>query len=245
MSTLAFLVGGLGTRLRSVVRDVPKPMALIDGLPFLEHLLRGWIGTDLAPEQLILSVGYKEHVIKDYFGESFYDIPILYLSEKTPLGTGGAIKGIARATTTDELIVVNGDTWFLPPASWPRAQRSQKVIEILLKKVGDPDRYGVIELDAASRIKSIETKYNSGSGLVNGGVYWLNKGLISELAKSSKDCKESFEEDTLPALIRSDSIDVYGYIGSNDFLDIGVPEDYQRAASFLAKQRFSYERGVH
>jgi len=245
VSTLAFLVGGLGTRLRSVVRDVPKPMALVDGVPFLDHLVRGWIGTGLVPEQLILSVGYKEQVIKDYFGESFCDIPILYLSEKTPLGTGGAVKGIARATTTEELIVVNGDTWFLPPTSWPCRQGSRNVIEILLKQVDDPDRYGVIELDATSRIKSIEANPCSGSGLVNGGVYWLNQGLISELARSSKDCEESFEEDTLPALIRSDSIDVYGHIGSNDFLDIGVPEDYERATSFLAKQRLRCAGGVY
>jgi D-glycero-alpha-D-manno-heptose 1-phosphate guanylyltransferase len=104
------LAGGLGTRLQEVVPDVPKPMAPVSGKPFLYHVLR-WLGK-FNIEKVIISAGYKSETIVSYFGDSFEGVPIEYAIEEKPLGTGGAMKFALSKTAGNEILIINGDTYF-------------------------------------------------------------------------------------------------------------------------------------
>ena len=106
---IVILAGGFGTRLQSVVKDIPKPMADINGTPFLELLIREILFCD--PEQIVLCVSYLKDVIKNYFGDNFLGVPILYSEEEEPLGTGGAIKQAFDLYNLNEAVVLNGDTY--------------------------------------------------------------------------------------------------------------------------------------
>ena len=104
------LAGGMGTRLKKVVSDIPKPMAPVAGKPFLYYIF-DWL-RKYPVEKIILSVGYKAESITEYFGNSVFDIPVEYVVEKNPLGTGGAVKFAFERTDGDDVLILNGDTWF-------------------------------------------------------------------------------------------------------------------------------------
>src|SRR5438067_6674889 len=105
------LAGGLGTRLRSAVADVPKPMAPIRGRPFLEYLFDHWI--DQGIRRFTLSVGYRHEVIVDHFGKAYHGATIRYAVERSPLGTGGALLGtLATFSVEAPVLLLNGDTYF-------------------------------------------------------------------------------------------------------------------------------------
>ena len=111
ISTAIILAGGLGTRLKSVVSDVPKPMAPIQSTPFLEIVINYWINQGI--KRIILSVGYMSDIIINHFGKSFKDISIEYVDEVSPLGTGGALKNVLnKLIINDPFLVINGDTFF-------------------------------------------------------------------------------------------------------------------------------------
>lgn len=104
------LAGGLGTRLKKVVKDIPKPMADINGKPFLEYIF--YHLNFYKIEKVILAVGYKADVIKDYFGSKFRNISIYYSEEKELLGTGGAVKQAIKLSDSNDVFIFNGDTFF-------------------------------------------------------------------------------------------------------------------------------------
>ena len=110
MSTAIILAGGLGTRLRSVVRGAPKPMAPIDGKPFLQYQLDYWIAKGI--DNFVFSVGYKHEVILDFFGEKYLGAPITYSVEETPMGTGGGFLLALKMVVEDLVLLLNGDTFF-------------------------------------------------------------------------------------------------------------------------------------
>lgn len=91
MKALVILAGGLGTRLRPLVDDVPKPMAPVLGRPFVSWLVDAWLSLDFGFNQIVFSVGYKSEFICDYFGAEYKGIPVMYSAEQAPLGTGGAL----------------------------------------------------------------------------------------------------------------------------------------------------------
>ncbi|PZP43130.1 MAG: D-glycero-D-manno-heptose 1-phosphate guanosyltransferase, partial [Pseudopedobacter saltans] len=128
------LAGGKGTRLQSVISDVPKPMAPINGKPFLYYILSSIKGYNIS--KIILSIGFKGEIIKNYFGEDFLGIPIEYAEELEPLGTGGGIQFASQFTQDENFIVMNGDTWF--PISllelWDFHLTKQSMISIALKE---------------------------------------------------------------------------------------------------------------
>ena len=103
------LAGGFGTRLQSVVSDVPKPMATISGRPFLEILLKSL--AEMGFSRVVLSLGYKAEMIRSHFGSNFLGQDLVYVEEKTPLGTGGATRLAATACTQSNMFVFNGDTF--------------------------------------------------------------------------------------------------------------------------------------
>lgn len=219
------LAGGLGTRLRSVIGDLPKPMADIAGRPFLEYLFDYLIRNDV--KKVILSVGYKSAMIINHFGKKYKSIDIEYSMEDEPLGTGGAIKkAVGKLKDSDEFFfVINGDTFFDAPLNklLEFHYQSNGLITIAFKSMTDCTRYGSVLIDSSNRIIGFMEKGNSKNCLINGGIYIINIELFKLLNLPDKF---SFEKNLLQDYY--DKLPFYGKNFNRYFIDIGVPEDYKR-----------------
>jgi D-glycero-alpha-D-manno-heptose 1-phosphate guanylyltransferase len=219
------LAGGLGTRLSSVVKDTPKSMALVNGRPFLEYLLDYLEVYDI--NHVILSVGYKHKDILDHFGKQYKSIQLEYAIEDEPLGTGGGIKKAFDLIHGNKALVFNGDTMFridLIRLFDFHSSRLSK-FSLVLREVEDVSRYGSVEGDENRKITAFNEKgEKSGKGLINGGVYLVSKSFfqIHDFPK-----KFSIEKDCFEKMV--DSFPFYGLICRQYFIDIGIPEDYQKA----------------
>lgn len=222
------LAGGLGTRLRSVVSDVPKCLAPVSGKPFLWYLFKYL--ENYKVNRVVLSVGYlKEHIYRwiESCGKVF-PFEIIYAEELRPLGTGGAIMNSLTHIQGNDAVVFNGDTFFSIHLDkfFSEYQQLQAPICIALKEMIDFDRYGTVELNERdSKIQSFSEKKYCSKGLINGGIYALNKDFLLNMALPGKF---SFETDVLQSVCGKDGA-VSGTICDNYFIDIGVPSDYERA----------------
>ena len=218
------LAGGLGTRLRSKVSAMPKSMAPINGLPFLEYQLDYL--SDFGVGKIYLAVGYLSEVIVDYFGNTYKNIALEYVYEKEPLGTGGAIKQALDQTKTEEILILNGDTMFQVELDvFYNSHKSQKAdFSMALKPMKNFERYGVVKLNETNYVIGFEEKQHQESGDINGGVYILNKSVFNTY---SFNPKFSFEREFLEK--EYNNLKFNGFISKNYFLDIGIPEDYEQA----------------
>lgn len=226
------LAGGFGTRLKKVVPDVPKPMAPIQGRPFLEYVL--CYLKRAGVKRVVLSVCHQCEVIQDYFRDEFDGIAIDYsIEEETnPLGTGGAIKKSLEFCDVSNVVVVNGDTFFNVNLSELLTCHQQKdsVLTLALKPMKYFDRYGAVSIDAHQKIISLEEKQYRESGLINGGVYAVNKKIFSGHDLIDTFSFEQFMQE------KHKHADFYGYISDEYFIDIGIPEDYKTANETVLNQ---------
>ena len=213
------LAGGFGTRLSTVVKDVPKPMAPINGKPFLHYIFKELQHQKI--KQVVLSVGHLKEVIQDYFQDSYLGISIQYAIENEPLGTGGGIKH-AFNFVEDDAFVLNGDTFFDIELS--KLKKTDADISIALKPMFNFDRYGTVELNNENRIVSFNEKKHCEHGLINGGVYYFKKSLFDKI---ETERKFSFEKDILEKHLHH--LQIQGTVFDNYFIDIGIPEDYKQA----------------
>lgn len=220
------LAGGMGTRLRSVVSDLPKPMAPVAGKPFLEYILT-WLSSN-GVERAVLSVGYKWECIRDHFGLRFGDMEIDYSVEDHPLGTGGAVALAISHTHEQTILVVNGDTSF-PIALDELVARHSKTCgaTLALKRMENFDRYGTVVLEGDS-ITAFQEKAPQKSGLINAGIYALDRNFLSGRGLADRF---SLEQDVLEKEAGQGRL--FGAVFDAPFLDIGIPEDYARAPEFL------------
>lgn len=223
------LAGGFGTRLRDVVKDIPKPMAPVAGKPFLAWVLEYCASQGIT--QAILAVGYLHERIQDYFGEEYSGIQLKYSVENEPMGTGGGIsKAMGMLEASAPAFVLNGDTMFKVDLKVMMDSFTENINGVLLalKPMTDFERYGAVLLDDDQRIVSFLEKKYTPEGLINGGVYLLcPKTLdIPELLSLNKG-KFSFETDFLSQT--SFGIEKKGFISNGYFIDIGIPEDYSKA----------------
>lgn len=218
------LAGGFGTRLRSVVGDVPKPMAEIGGRPFLAFLL-DYI-TALDVDRIILSVGYRHDVIEEYIGSIYKGTPVEYVIEPYPLGTGGALRECLAHINGDRCLAFNGDTFFvLDMGEMMRFHlMSGSALTIAVKPMKKSNRYGTIRIQDG-RVTGFEEKSCGDIGNVNGGIYIMEK-LIYDAMKTCGSAF-SFEKDFLAPKIRD--IRAFAYMSDTYFIDIGIPEDYRKA----------------
>ena len=215
------LAGGFGTRLSTVVSDVPKPMAPINGKPFLELLLEDLEKKGIT--KVILATGYKKEIIKNYFKDRYRSIEIVYSEEIYPLGTGGAIKKAIALAKGNDIFIVNGDTFFDVDLEemYKFHRKNNSKLTLAIKKMEKFDRYGSLILEGNRIIKFEEKKYIE-KGFINGGIYLINREILKENFKENF----SFEKEILE---NSDNrIEKYGYISNNYFIDIGIPEDYYK-----------------
>lgn len=215
------LAGGFGTRLSTVVSDVPKPMAPINGKPFLELLLEDLEKKGIT--RVILATGYKKEIIKNYFRDKYRSIEIIYSEEISPLGTGGAIKKAIVLAKGNDIFIVNGDTFFDVDLEemYKFHKKNNSKLTLAIKEMERFDRYGSLILEGNRIIKFEEKKYIE-KGFINGGIYLINKEILKKNFKENF----SFEKEILE---NSDNrIEKYGYISNNYFIDIGIPKDYYK-----------------
>ncbi|MDW7973007.1 MAG: nucleotidyltransferase family protein [Thermodesulfovibrio sp.] len=223
------LAGGLGTRLRGVINDIPKPMAPISGKPFLEFLLRYLSSQGM--ERIVLSVGYLKEKIIEHFGSNFMGMEIVYSVEEEPLGTGGAILK-ARDLLGEAFFVLNGDTLFMIDLRELYEFYARKCADVViaLRKMEDCSRYGSVVIDQDGRIKGFIEKGKMGECLINGGVYVVSKGILD---KVNFPVPFSWERDFLERYY--EDFNIYGLLCEGYFIDIGTPEDYGRANDELPR----------
>lgn len=222
------LAGGMGTRLKSVVSEIPKPMAPVGDKPFLAFLL-GWL-SDSGVDTVVLSVGYKWEVIRDHFGATYRGMTLKYAVEGKPLGTGGAVALALRETTGRSVLVVNGDTAF--PVDLRELSRihgeSGAGATLALKGMTDFDRYGTIDLSEAGSVKAFREKAPCAKGLINGGIYAMDRRFLDGRGLPERF---SLEQDVLEKEAGQGRL--RGVVFDAPFLDIGIPEDYAKAPDFL------------
>ncbi|MDB5283956.1 MAG: hddC 2 [Bacteroidota bacterium] len=217
------LAGGLGTRLRAVINDMPKSMAPVNGKPFLHYIFQYLVKQNIT--DAILAVGYKHEVVRDFFGDKYLGIKIRYSVEEEPLGTGGGIKQ-AFALVEDLAFVLNGDTFFDVDLAALKDFyfKSESDIALSLKALQNFDRYGTVVLDKESRITHFAEKKFLREGLINGGAYFFSKQLFQKIETPNKF---SFEKDVFEKY--DAQLKFSGKVFEGYFIDIGIPEDYQKA----------------
>lgn len=217
------LAGGLGTRLRSAVGETPKVMAPIAGRPFLEHVL---VELDRQGfRHVILAVGYKKEAVIAHFGKSFRGLSLAYSEEQRLLGTGGGVKQALGLASAGLCFVLNGDTWVdLDYAEMQRAHREHRAqLSIAVREVPDVSRFGAVEIESGRLARFLE-KGREGPGFINAGVYLLSTDIFAGLMLPEAF---SLERDFLVPNLATLSPLAFPVTG--DFIDIGIPEDYQRA----------------
>ncbi len=227
ISEAIIIAGGKGTRLQSVLDDIPKPMAPIGNKPFLEILLNQLIANGI--QTVILSVGYKWQHIKDYFGSQYKTLTLEYAVEHEPLGTGGGIKKAAGMVRANNFYVINGDTFFDIDFRWLYSFYLQNDADICiaLKPMEHFSRYGSVILDSSYKVVQFKEKQFVKEGFINGGIYLISKGIFNGITNT----KFSFEKDLLEKKL--EKLQIFGFPSNNYFIDIGIPEDYRKAIKEL------------
>jgi len=220
------LAGGFGTRLSHIVSDVPKPMAPVNGRPFLEYIFDYLVQNKV--EHIVLAIGYKGEIIQDYFGNSYRGLEITYSVEDTPLGTGGAIKKAIKCCKESDVFIINGDTYFdvdlFEMKDFHKSKNSN--LTIAVKLMSNFDRYGSVVINN-DRIIKFEEKKKTLEGKINGGIYLINQCIFKSVLETSF----SFEQ----RVLENGCYDIYAYNSEGYFIDIGIPEDYEKAQKDFLK----------
>lgn len=232
IENILVLAGGFGTRLQSVVADQPKCLAPIDNEPFLHYLIHYF--KQQKAQRIVFSLGYKSELVIQYLQTKIIphcpQIEIDWVVEQEPLGTGGAIVLAMQKIKSDNLIVMNGDTFFQIHLNTllQRHKKSNAVCSLALKKMSHFDRYGVVETKLNGEIIAFQEKKFYAEGLINGGVYILDK---KKFLSQPYPNKFSFEKEFLEKQIQQQAL--FGFEFENYFIDIGVPNDYAQAQKDL------------
>lgn len=232
MTSAVILAGGLGTRLRSAVPDLPKPMAPISGRPFLEYLLDYWIKQGVS--HFMLSVGYRHEVIVGHFGNNYKSARIDYVIEETPLGTGGGLLLALEKIDKDEsFLLLNGDTYFAVDLKTLIDRSSSRKADwcFSLFRANEAGRYMGMDVSPEGKIVSLQSGTGQPGRLANGGVYWVNPRTLPRERFAPGD-KVSLEDDLFTVAMALGQ-NLLGIEFSGTFIDIGIPDDYCRAPGLL------------
>lgn len=226
------LAGGFGTRLQAAVPGLPKSMAPVAGRPFLSFVI-DYLRLQ-GVEKIVFALGYRHDVIETYLSASYRALRYDCVVEAKPLGTGGALRQALEKAVSENVVAVNGDTLFRVRMAALEGMHREKdaLCTMALKPMQQFDRYGVVVTDAEGAVVSFQEKRFYDSGLINGGVYLLNRPAFL-----AYDFPEVFsmEKDFLEK--EAGSKKIYGSVQNGYFMDIGIPEDYSKAQQQLAAQR--------
>lgn len=212
------LAGGFGTRLKNIVNDLPKPMANVNGKPFLSYILDQLVRYKF--DKVVLAVGYKKESIINYFNDEYKGIKIIYSIEDHPLGTGGCIKKALELIDDEYCYVINGDTYF--DINFLEIKNPKSIL-IACKYLEKFSRYGSVEI-INGKINKFNEKQFCENGYINGGIYLLRKDIFSRynLGETFSIEKDFFEK-------YFDDLEIEAYCSNSYFIDIGIPEDYFKA----------------
>ena len=223
------LAGGLGTRLRGVVPELPKPMAPVAGRPFLAWVLDRLVAAGF--EQAVLAVGYRHEAIRQHFGDHFCGMALRYSVEPWALGTGGALRLAAEAVTGWPLFALNGDTCV--DLDYREMLRSHvdggERLSLAVCAIDDAARYGALDVHEG-HVRGFHEKGRLGPGLINAGVYLLSADIVQSIPPGQP---HSFEQQLLVPQVGV--IRPAAFLSKGLFIDIGVPEDYARAQQLFAR----------
>lgn len=218
------LAGGMGTRLRKTIPDLPKSMAPVEGRPFLSYVIDYLRMQGI--EHFIFSLGFEAHKISDFLEKQYATLSYTTVIEEEPLGTGGAIRYCMEKVKSADVLVTNGDTLFKIDtlSLYTLHLLNHSECTLVLKPMHHFNRYGVVELEESGKIISFREKQYYQQGLINGGVYVLNR---EKFLAHSLPAKFSMEKDYLEKFCTKGAF--YGSIQEGYFIDIGIPEDYHKA----------------
>ena len=231
---LLVLAGGFGTRLRSVVADVPKPLAPVAGRPFLHYLLDAWVMQGVRRCTFLLH--HQAAMMQDSLAAAqaqgeWSDCDIATLVEPEPLGTGGAVSyAVQELGLEAEFLVANADTWL---GSGIRDMAASSAPTIAIVAVADAGRYGNVRTDAQDRhvVAFAEKVASGGRGRINAGLYKLHCDCLG----SWDGRPYSLERELFPALVASNTLQAVAL--QTDFIDIGIPDDYWRFCRWIESGR--------
>lgn len=217
------LCGGLGTRLGSITKDTPKPILDVAGKPFLEHVLNHI--SNLRLDEIVLSVGFHWEKVQFTIGDSWNNTKVSYSVEEKQLGTGGAIKKAMQLSSISEAIVMNGDTLLKSDYRelWDYGRKINADIALSLKRMEDCKRYGKVNLDSENKLIGFDEKGVAGEGLINAGVYYIKDTVFDNVPL------ETFSLEKNIMLAKLKYLNMYGLKTDSYFIDIGIPEDLERA----------------
>lgn len=214
------LVGGLGSRLGSLVAATPKPLLDVDGRPFLDYLLE-WLARHEC-RRVVLLAGYLGEVVQQHYGDGRFGLSIDVLTEPRPLGTAGAVMA-ALNHLPEEFLLLNGDSWFaIDPNSLSQAPSGPWSLGMALAAVEDAARYGKVELGVDGRVLGFCEKGARGPGLINAGIYRVRRDGLLPFMRA-----QSLENEVLPSMTQQGA--VWGWVGDGPFIDVGVPESLRFA----------------
>jgi D-glycero-alpha-D-manno-heptose 1-phosphate guanylyltransferase len=224
---VVILAGGQGTRLQSVPGDVPKPLRPVNGRPFLSYLVEQVRGA--GARRIILSLGYRPDAFRDFAAQERLEVSV----ETAPLGTGGGLRNALPLLRSENLVAMNGDSYAAVDVGLLAAlQRRRKARALmLLAEIEDASRYGRVDIDEDGSVLSFSEKGEAGPGLINAGIYVLQRSVVAEIPEGRA---VSLERETFPSLIGKG---FSGEPGAFAFLDIGTPESYAAASEFFSKTR--------
>jgi D-glycero-alpha-D-manno-heptose 1-phosphate guanylyltransferase len=230
LDTVIILAGGLGTRLRSVLPDTPKCLAPINNKPFIGQLVNYLKNQGI--NKFIFSLGYKSELVISYLDEEFADLDICYSVEKEQLGTGGAVKLALTKVVSEEVLVINGDTFFNNDLTlfYKFHQANVSKFTMALTKIESNKRFGSVVIDDQNKIISFSEKTQNSSLLINAGQYIINRDYFLKYKLKDKFSIELdyFQNNDIQKII-------YAYEYLSDFIDIGIPDDLIRAQTFFNK----------
>lgn len=225
------LCGGLGRRLRAIVADRPKSMACISNKPFLDILVGRLSAQGIR--RVILCIGYKGEVIKNYFGAKKSKLEIAYSQETEPLGTGGALKKAGHLIKSRGFFAMNGDTIGDVDLEkfYSFHKEKKSLLSIVLTRADNREDCGFVSINNSFRITAFNEKSNKlRFGLVSSGIYFMQKSIFKLMPK-----EESFslEQDFFPCIIGNSRC--FGFVTDSGFIDIGTPQRYRHAQRVLRK----------
>jgi NDP-sugar pyrophosphorylase family protein len=228
--TAIILAGGLGTRLRSVVADRPKVLAEVLGRPFLSYLLDQVEAAGV--KQVVLCTGHLGEQVEEAFGKYYGSLRLIYSQEKEQLGTAGALQHALPLFDSEWALGLNGDSYCDANLAdfWQASRSNGAAGSILLVEMPDTERYGRVNLSSERRVESFDEKGIRGPGLINAGIYLLNRQLLQSIPTGRA---VSIEREMFPMWVRDG---IYGHQNRARFLDIGTPESYSIAERFFASR---------
>lgn len=232
MTTAIILCGGLGTRLKKIFPDVPKPLVTIKGRPFLYYLLDFLKNQKI--DNVILSIGYKAHDIRRTIPQNYKNLKISFCQEDNLLGTGGAIiKAVKDFKIDDDFFILNGDTYFPIDLNEMRKYHSQKKADltIAITSVKNTYRFGRVEFNTDGKIQNI-TRNKNGTGHINGGIYFCHGKNFYPL--ETKNC--NLETDIILPLLINEKL-IYCYESSASFVDIGTEEGWLESLEIIPREK--------